>query len=463
MHDVIVIGGGIAGLSCAWKLMEQGLDVHVLENAEHIGGNIRTVEHEGYRLEVGPYSFLGGSEYMWRMLEELGIEDLPIPSSAAADNRFIYRDGKLMAMPLSLWGFLSTRLLSFKAKLRLMIEPLIPSGAKPDDTAWEFFVRRFGVEAATYIMGPFVSGIYAGDPKLLGTRAAFQKFYEFERDSGSLIIGAVKYMLAKRKRMAKEKRKSRKGLYSFNGGLGEITTILAKRLEGRLTLNAGVSEVSRDNGVFQVHTTAAKLAAHCVVSAVPPPSAARILGEMAPGVVEPFKAIPMSPVALVHWSQPEVNNKFPEGFGLLMPRHYGLRVLGTIFSSQLFPGRAPRGKLLISSFYGGMCDKQAMDLDDNELRKLLLEEHTEIFGFALTEPEMFKVFRYPGAIPQLLPDHPERIATIRGNLARFPGLYLAGNYITGVGIEHAVTSGYHAAHEASEFFAQIPQSGAEEE
>jgi len=454
MHDVIVIGGGIAGLSCAWKLSNDGLDVLVLEEKSVAGGNIRTEEHEGYRLELGPYSVLGGSETLWRMVEELGIEELAVRSEAAADNRFIYRDGRLQPLPLSFGGFLGTRLLSTRAKLRLMAEPFVRNGARPDDTAWQFFVRRFGEEAAMYVMGPFVSGIYAGDPKLLGARAAFPKFYDFERTSGSMIGGSIKYMLAKRRRMKREGIKSRKGLFSFEGGLGRVTAELAARLGQRVLTDAPVESVSHEHSEFTVEAAGGPYRSRALVSAVPPTAASKILERLVPDIVRPMEAIPMAPVTLIHWSQPAGTGHIPPGFGFLMPRHYGLRVLGTVFASQLFSGRAPAGRELLSSFYGGMLDRQFMELDDQQVIDTLRSEHSRILGCDLTRPEMIRIIRYPGAIPQLLPDHPERMEEIERCLARHPGLVLAGNYLTGVGVEHAVASGYNAYSQVRGYLAE---------
>lgn len=451
MHDVIIIGGGISGLTTGWKLLSQGLDVIVLEAQAIPGGNIRTIDHENFKLELGPYSFLGGSEYVWRLVEELDIEDTTEVSSAAADNRYIYRDGRLVPLPLELGSFLTTPLLSWRGKLRLAAEPFIRNGAKPTDTAWEFFVRRFGEEAATYIMGPFVSGIYAGDANLLGAQAAFPKFHDFERDSGSMIIGALKYMLAKRRRMKRENIKSRKGLYSFTGGLGAITSELARRLGDRLVTGAAVTGVTREAAGYTVAAAAGGWDGQAVVSAVPPRQAAAILGGLVPGVVEPLRQTPMSPVSLVHWSQPSANRQLPLGFGFLMPRIFNLRILGTIFASQLFKNRTPEGQALFTSYYGGMLDGAAMSLSDAELRKLLLAEHGKIFGSALVEPPMVKIIRYPEAIPQLTPSHPARIAQVKETLKSTPGIFMAGNYLTGVGIEHATQSGYTAAEEAAAF------------
>lgn len=451
MVDVIVVGGGIAGLTAAWKVREKGFSVRVLEANPQAGGNIRTVARDGYRMEVGPHSFMGSSEYVWRLTEQLGLEDDVEPARAASKNRYIFRDGQLYPLPLGIGSFLRTPLLSLRAKLRLGMEPFIRGRAGEADTAWEFFCRRFGQEAATYIMSPFVSGIYAGDVKLLGARAAFTKFWQFERDSGSMILGAVKYMRAKRKRLAREGVTPRRGLFSFQGGLGRITTRLSDTLGDSVITGAEVTAVERNNEGFTVRSGERSWSSRAVISAVPPQRAALLLDPLVPGIRQPLNDIPMAPVALIHWSPDADQDGFPEGFGFLMPRLYDLRVLGTIFASQLFSGRAPEGRSLFSSFYGGMHDPRAMELDDGQLADLVRQEHTRIFGLELDSLRVLRILRYSGAIPQLLPDHPEKIAEVTRQTGQVPGLFLAGNYLSGVGIEHAVESGFRAAGRTLDF------------
>ena len=154
----------------------------------------------------------------------------------------------------------------------------------------------------------------------------------------------------------------------------------------------------------------------------------------------------MAPVALMHWRVRDPDNTLPNGFGFLMPRVLKLRVLGTLFPSKLFKDRINDGWQLMASFYGGMTDPDAMDFSDRELTELLFEEHRKIFKKDLADAEVIKILRYPGGIPQLLPDHPEKIEKVQELLAeKAPGIFLAGNYLTGVGIEHAVESGYRAS------------------
>lgn len=445
MSDVIVVGGGISGLTAAWKLSRAGLDVTLLEEKPDPGGHTRTIASGGYRMDAGAHSFPGSSETVWRLAAELGLSEEVEAARDASRKRYIYRDGRLHALPLGPGSFVSTRLLSAKAKLRLMAEPFIPGGGSPDETAWEFFRRRFGEEAATFVMGPFVSGIYAGDVRLLGARAAFPKFWQFENDAGSMIRGAVGHMRRKRKRLAKEGLAPRRGLFSFRGGLGRITAKLVEDLGTAVETGRRVERITPSGDGFEVEGGRKTWRSRAVIVATPPRQTASILGEALPEIVEPLERVPMASVTVVHWSPDVPYDTVPAGFGFLMPRFCGLRVLGTVFASHLFSGRAPEGRLLFSSFYGGMLDPGAVDLDDAALASLVFAEHETIFGVPLGPRLVLRVLRHREAIPQLTPDHPERMALLERARGKLPRLFLAGNYLTGVGVEHATESGYRAA------------------
>lgn len=283
---------------------------------------------------------------------------------------------------------------------------------------------------------------------MLGARAAFNKFWKFEKDSGSMIRGAAKYMIAKRKRLRREGKPIRRGLFSFNGGLGRLTDRLARELEGSIKTGVAVDTLLKNkNGYRVVDSKSGQVwDTMSVVLAVPPPRTAEILTTLHPGLTKTLTSMPMSPVSLVHWRVKDTANDYPGGFGFLMPRLFHLRVLGTLFPSKLFKDRIADRWQLFASFYAGMTDPGAMYLDDTQLTQLLFDEHKEIFHRNLEEADVLKIIRYPGAIPQLLPDHPEKVTGIRTALQeKTPGIFLAGNYLSGVGIEHAVESGFNAA------------------
>ena len=451
MLDTIIIGGGVAGLTAALDLHRAGRRVLLLEAGDEVGGNVGTLASGGYRMERGPHSFMGSAEHVWRLVDELGLEDQVEEAAPVGSNRYIFRHGRLHALPLSAGAFLGTRLLSLRGKARLALEPLWPAGGTVDDSAWDFFVRRFGEEAASWIMSPFISGIYAGDIHALGARAAFGKFWRFEQESGSMIRGAMRYMRDKKRRLAAEGRPLRKGLFTIYRGIGGLSATLGARLSHQIQVDTPVQEVSLGpEGGLRVAWAGGVAEARSVVIAAPPPRASAMLAAAAPGAADALDEIPLVRVVVVHWSPvSEDAGPWPKGFGALIPRQEGLRVLGTLFPSQLFEGRAPEGRRLLTSYYGGALDPDAATLPDDELLACVRDEHTKLFGFDPGEIDPIAVLRYEHAIPQLLPGHPEVVDRLRTATGQLPGLFLAGNYLTGVGIENAVESGYQAAAEVT--------------
>ena len=448
MIDVVIIGGGIAGLTAALDLQRAGREVLLFEAESDLGGNIRTLTEGEFRMERGPHSFMGSAEHVWRLIDDLGIGDQVEEAAPVAANRYIFRRGALHPLPLSPWTFLGSGLLSPGAKLRLAMEPFIRASGTPSDTAWDFFTRRFGKEATSWIMSPFISGIYAGDIHALGARAAFPKFWRFEQESGSMIRGAMRYMKAKKQRLAAEGKELRKGLFTIYRGLGGLTATVAMRLERRILINTPVQVISPQPDCVRVAWAGGSVDSRAVVLAAPPPRAAAMLSKAAPAASAALKEIPLVPVVVVHWSpQNEEAGPWPEGFGALIPHQEGLRLLGSLFPSQLFEGRAPPGRRLFTSFYGGALDPEATTLSDEELTEQVRKDHGTIFGFDVGDIDAVKVVRYEHAIPQLMPGHLEAVARLGEAVRSIPGLFLAGNYLTGVGIENAAESGYTAAEE----------------
>jgi len=446
-YNTIVVGSGIAGLTTALILKKHGLKVVILEKEQFTGGNIRSITGDNYILETGPHSFMGSSEFIWELIKELELEEQAEPALPASRNRYIYRHDKLKPLPMGFVSFITSTLLSPLSKIRLMLEPFIPNRAKEEDTAWDFFCRRFGKEAATYIMSPFISGVYAGDVKRLGAKAAFSKFWKFEKESGSMIMGAFKYMKDKKQRYKKEGKELRSGLFSFRSGLGTITSVLAEKLKEEIKFGVAITDISRKNGRYLIRGNKdQEWEASSIVFACPPNESSELIKNNLPETAELFKKIPMSPVVTIHWKVKDENNELPDGFGFLMPRNSGLRVLGTLFPSKLFNGRIGKKSQLFASFYGGMTDPDLLELSDKEIVKILLDEHKKIFKKDLSSAKILKIIRYENAIPQLTPSHPGIIKKIKDDMKeKMPGVYIAGNYLTGVGIENAVESGYSAA------------------
>jgi oxygen-dependent protoporphyrinogen oxidase len=444
-HDVVVVGGGVAGLTCALRLGARGLDVVVLERGDEPGGNVRTHADGGFRIEWGPHTFLGSADHVFDLVDDLALAgDLCAPRPAAKA-RFIARGGRLHAAPSGPWSFLTTRLLSGRAKWQLATEPLRPSRGEESDTAAMFFARRFGPEAARVLAGAFVAGVYAGDPDALSAAAAFPLFWGFEQETGSMVRGALRHARRRKAAFAARGLEPRRGLFSFTGGLGRLTAALGEALGPRLRLGVPVDRVARDGaGGYVVEAGAATWRARAAVVATPPGPAAGLLRGLDADLATLLDGIPMAPVAVVSLGYDERVGEVPDGFGFLAPRGEGVRSLGVLFPSRLFGDRAPAGGDLFAGFVGGVADRAALALDDDALVAIVRGDLERLTG-ATRSPTFTRVRRHPTAIPQLVVGHLERLRSVAARLAAHPGLCLAGNYLKGVGLKDAAASGVEAA------------------
>ena len=444
--DTLVVGGGIAGLSCAFTLQSAGREVLVLEADEQAGGNVRTMQVEDFRIERGPHSIMASAQDVFDLVEQADLTKLLAPTAPSAHKRFIVRDGRMHAAPTGLLSFAFSGLLSLRGKMKLAGEPFRTRRGLPSDTAMDFFDRRFGPEAARVLAGAFISGVYAGDPASLSAPAAFPLFWGFEQESGGMIRGAIKLGRQRKaaRKAAGETGKARSGLYSFAGGLGSLTSGLARQLGERVETGQAVRAIRRESDAWIVETDSQRLTARQVVVAVPPAEASRLLGGLDRDLGDLLSRIPMAPVAVVHMGHRRHAAGVPDGFGFLAPRGAGIRTLGILFPSRLFADRAPAGGDLLTAFIGGMLDRPALDLADDELLAAVMKDLEKLTGFN-DGPDLLRVARYPQAIPQFTLGHLERMAGIHERLESLTGLCLAGNYLHGVGLKDAVASGLGAA------------------
>lgn len=444
MKHVIVVGGGIAGLTCAWTLQRAGVKTLLIEAARQPGGNLATTRESGFVLEAGPHSFMSYSDAVWKIVEQAGLTDRVIAANPESAKRYVYRDGQLNLLPMGLGSFLTTGILSWKGKLRLMIEPFVKGRPEEEETAAAFFTRRLGPEAVRWLIGPFVSGVYAGDPACLGARDAFAKMTAWEEEAGSLVKGARLYMRRKRQERSEEARK-RKGMYSFDEGLRVLPDRLASDLGTHLHLGETVHALEKIAGGWRVHSDIAQYESQIVVLAVPPPQAHRMLGLYHADLAARFDAIQMAPVAVVHLGLDEATSRaLPSSFGFLVPRGEGFRILGCIFLSKIYPGRADGEKGLLLCYYGGVFDPDALTLSSPEIERLCRDELARLLNL---EPGVIfsKVVRHPKAIPQLTVGHRRRVRELLDDVNAVGGLALAGNYLQGVGMNEAAESGFIAA------------------
>lgn len=443
MIDCVVIGGGLSGLACAYVLGRRGESVVVVEKSERVGGVIRSVRRDGYLCEAGPNSMLVKSPAVWDLLQELGLGESLCVANEQANKRFLVRDGRLLAMPASPWSAVTTPLWRLPAKLRLLAEPFIARCAQTDESVASFVTRRMGVEFLDYGISALVSGIFAGDPARLSIRHAFPKVWNLEQRFGSLIRGAVGLGL-ERKRSGV--RPFRNKMVSFRAGLEELPTALLRRGQFEAVTCAAVTHLRRAaDGHWQIALSVnggtRSLRARRLILATPLGAyrdlpTEGLLGER----LRTLPAVAHPPLSTLVLGFPRSAIAHPlDGFGALFPRRENRFALGVIFSSTLFPGRAPVGKVSLMCFIGGRTQPEHSQLPTDQLVERTVRDLTPLLGIR-GQPELVDHHFWPQAIPQYDVGYAAFLAALDAIEQELPGLRIAGNFRGGPGLNDCLAS-----------------------
>lgn len=474
--DVLVAGAGIAGLAAADALCRAGHRVLVVEPAQRPGGKARTAEAQGFRFEMGPHTFVGKASHIHALVERAGLRRaLRRVGGPAA--RFVYRDGRLRRMPSGLGSAVFGDWLSPQAKLRLLAEPWVAPAARPGESAVALVARRLGPEAAAHLLVPFVGGIYAGDAHELGAEDAFPTLAALEREHGSLLRGALRGALSRSVASgASAAATRRRGIYSLRGGFGQLTSSLAAGLpDGALLCGHAVCGLAyepeqaagphrvqlepRDAHGRPTGRRRSVRAARVIVAAPARPTADLLRGVQTGAAGDLQRAATLldevvhADVAVVHLGGPDPTGRQPQGFGTLIPRGQGVRGIGILYPSSMFPERAPPGHWLHAVFLGGIGDAGALELSDDALVAEARATQGKVLAVGPTMgplPLSFRrVQRWRGGIPQYTPGHRAAMRRVRELVsAALPGVALAGNHLEGVSVDDAARTGLQAAAEA---------------
>lgn len=454
----IVIGGGISGLACAYHLQQAGIPVRVLEAGDRPGGVIATREQDGFRFELGPQSFLS-TEPLLKLIDSLGLHAELLHADPRAPRYILFR-GHLVPAPLAPPSLLTTPLLGARTKWRLVTEMFRRTIPPAKDESIAAFVRRkFGGELLDRLVAPFVSGVYAGDPEKLSLRASFPKLHEFETQYGSVLRGAMKSRPAKGT--------PRSGLCSFRDGMETLPRALAARLDDVLLTETTVLGARRGkangNSSFEVDVTRnghrETLLASALIMAAPVNAASEILKDVSDKFAAPFARIEYAPVAVVAagYRRDQIRHA-GNGFGFLVSRSEGLRVLGTVWNSSLFPGRAPEDMACFTSFAGGATDPALFSKSDDEIAEIICGEVGRILDIT-GPPVTYLVNRYARALPQYNLGHSETVSELSAEASAIPGLFLAGNYLSGPSIGSCVDQANQTAEAVRVYLASIGVAG----
>lgn len=442
MNKVAVIGAGITGLSIGYFLMEGGIDVTLFEKEDIPGGLIGSVKQDGWLAETGPHSLSGSSGILMNLIDQLKLEDEVVYAGNNARKRFIVKNGRPLAIPSGFGDFLKTPLLSVRAKFRLLAEPFIKAGTAEDESLASFTSRRLGREVLDYAVNPFIAGIYAGDPEQLSVKAAFPELYKLEQDAGSLVKG----LLSRRKKpeIPKERPpKKRKGIFSFKNGIGTLPEKLSEELGERVHYKTSIKKIIRAGGAWQIEHKQDGESKNerfdRIVLAIPSYAIAGLVDDdewkRVQAAIDHIYYPPVS-VLTLGFKRDDVSHPL-DGFGMLVPARESHAMLGTLFTSTLFPNRAPEGYVTLASFIGGSRQPELAVLPTEKLRQRVMISLGELLGVT-GEP----VFMHHMLRNHAIPQYNIGYDAIREMINRYeknnPGLYLTGNYREGISVGNCV-------------------------
>lgn len=427
--DAILIGGGIAGLSAAFHLKKRGLKVLLVEKSPRWGGCLHTVREKECLLEKGPNSFLAGQATLMEQVKLLGLEDQVIPANDWAKERFVLEGSptqgeKLIPFPKSPLAFLKTPLLTFRGKIRLLMEPWIRSESPPEESVAQFVTRRLGKEALR-LVEPMIRGIYAGSSSNLSLSALAPNIGRWEKEYGSLFKALRKARLFSKGQT----------LYSFKEGMQTLADGFHQQLKENCRLNCDVVQIENRNGKWVVNN---EMETSRLILAVPAYTAANLLQSLDGELADVLKAIPYAPLAVIHLlvKKSELNHPL-NGFGFLAGRGETDFLLGSLWSSSIFEGRCEKGSALLTCYVGGATHPEVLSFSREELTDKTVERLRKIFKSPFQPSQTFFT-PLPKALPQYTLGHPWRIEKIEDRLRSWPGLHLIGNYFTGVSVNDTI-------------------------
>jgi protoporphyrinogen/coproporphyrinogen III oxidase len=443
---VIVIGGGISGMATALALEDLVRQRHLvppqvtlLEAQKHVGGKIRTLHADGFTCEWGVNGFLNKEPKTIELCQRLQLDPTLQPAAAAFNKRYIYTRQKLRQVHTHPLRFMLSGLLPLGGRWRLLREPWIKAQAPEgkDESVAEFARRRVGPLAYQTLVDPMQTGIFAGDPERLSVASCFPRVVEVERDYGSLIRGMAHLARQRKQQGGPLPGAGPAGhLTSFRGGMQVLTDRLAQELGARVHLGCPATSLSREQGRWRVTSAGLgePLIADAVVLACPAHAAAMLTRPLDPSLSATLEEIPYPPMAVICLGYRQEQMKRPlDGFGYLIPRTARMRILGTLWSSSIFPDDAPAGHVLLRVMIGGARDLSVLELSDEELLTLVAQEVDHIQGVDGL-PCFSRVFRHERAIPQYTVGHAARLVHLAQRLESHPRLFITGNAYRGISV-----------------------------
>lgn len=444
---VIVIGGGLTGLVSAFYLKKRGVDFHLLEKDDRLGGVINTHTEKGFTFESGPNTGVIGHPEVAELFEDLEAYCKLEIANEEAKKRFIWKKGKWEAIPSGLIGGIKTPLFTWKDKFRILGEPFRKPGKDPDENLADLVKRRMGQSFLDYAVDPFIKGVYAGDPEYLIPRYALPKLYRLEQEYGSFIGGSIK-----KKRAEKDPRmkKATREVFSAEGGLGQLVKGLGEGIgDENISLSCRNIQISHNGKGLEINYEKDgkkfSLSAPKIITTSGSYELKTMFGNSHNALITDIDNLVYARVAEIAIGFNKWEGMKLDAFGGLVPSKENRKVLGILFPSAFLKNKAPKGGALLTCFAGGVLNDYLLDLEEDKLLEIVEKEVSEMMGLKNFKPDLIRVFSYSHAIPQYGINTGKRYAAIEKLENAYPGLYIGGNLKGGIGMADRIKQGRNLA------------------
>jgi len=445
---VVIIGAGLTGLTMGFYLKKAGINVLIIDKSAKTGGVIQTIRENGFVYETGPNTGVVSNPEIAELFEDLnGKCELEV-ADPSAKRRLIWKNQAWHALPSGLWSAITTPLFTWGDKFRILGEPWRAKGTDPDEKLSDLVKRRLGKSFLDYAIDPFISGIYAGNPNELVPRYALPKLWKLEQEYGSFIGGSIKK--AKLPKTERDKKAS-KEVFSAKGGLQHLIDALTEAI-GPDSFLLSADTIIKPAGIgFQLQVTTPenmiKFETKHVVTTCGGYDLVNLLPFLNQDEITPFITLKYAAVTQVLLGFEKWKGISLKAFGGLVPGKENKNILGVLFTSSFFEGRAPQGGALLSVFMGGTKRPDIAKMDNYEIEAILNKELPRMMSNRSFSPDMIRIHRYPKAIPQYTESSGKRFEMIEQLQQKYPGLILAGNIRDGIGMADRVKQGRSIAEE----------------
>jgi protoporphyrinogen/coproporphyrinogen III oxidase len=485
LRRIAVLGGGITGLSAAYFLAQARragapIEELLIEVRDRFGGSIQTERVEGFLIEGGPDSFITEKPEAGALCRALGLGDSLLGSNDAGRRTYILHrgrlvplpDGLMLLVPTRIWPMLTTPLVPLRGKLAMAVEvftkpPGAGNGAANDESVASFVGRHFGDAMTENIADPLLAGVFGGDSAALSIRSVLPRFYDMEREYGSLTRGTLKALRQRRARAkasagSKAMEAAPTLFMTLRDGMDRMVEVLTQRLDlsqlflGQSVLAIEPYERGPTGRAYRIRCEGGVVHdADVVIMTLPAYQCSRLASAFDPSLAQSLESIRYSSAMTVSMGYAKgAFEQLPPGFGFLVPRKEERRLVACTFVHAKFNHRAPAGRALLRCFLGGSRDPEALHLSDHDAVELCRRELGSILKLD-AEPSFYRIYRWPQSMPQYEVGHAERVDAILRRLRNHPGLFVAGNAYSGIGISDCIRTAKLAAEHALNFLSAV--------